>query len=112
MNNLSFLNTRAFPCAAVLLATAVGLGASEKIDLSRTQPVPANEQIPIMDFFRPPSMAYPVLNRAGTHFAAFISAGRDQLDMLIYNLETNKGETLLTTGDRDVEVSNGSATTP
>ena len=63
-------------CVALLLAAASGLSAGEKLDLDRVVPVPATEPIPVMDFFRPPLLQEPKLNRAGTHIAAIIATTR------------------------------------
>jgi acetyl esterase/lipase len=76
--------------------------ASEKIDLARTTPVPASEQIPIADFFRPLVLQQPKLNPMGTHIAAIITAGEDRHQLLVFELKTKKIEVVGGSGDKDV----------
>lgn len=87
---------------AVLLLGFVRTDAGAAIDLQRTTPVPATETIPVMDFFRMPLIADPVLNPAGTHLAATIAAGEDNTSVMVYNLTTQHVETLGSNVDRDV----------
>lgn len=70
--------------------------------LERTTPVPANEQIPILDFFRPPLFEAPDLNPGGTRFAALVSNDRDRTKLLIQDLESGKTELIAGIGDKDV----------
>ena len=91
-----------FISALALSAIVTMASAAEKIDLERTKPVPATEQIPIADFFRPRLLQQPKLNPAGTHIGALISAGSDQYQLLVYDLKTQKPETLGGAGDKDV----------
>jgi dienelactone hydrolase len=91
-------------CAAVALALAFpGLATADKLDLDRITPVPANEPIPVMDFFRPPLLRDPRLNPAGTHVAAIIAAGEDHTSLMVYELKTKKLETVGVRGDSDVD---------
>lgn len=90
-------------CVSLLLAAAGALPASEKLDLERVKPVPATEPIPVMDFFRPPLLREPKMNRAGTHIAAIITAeeaGGHKL--LAYDLKTQKEEIAGALGDKDI----------
>src|SRR6478735_11036988 len=81
--------------AAALFAAVVSLGfAAENLDLERKTPVPADQPIPTQDFFRPLSLSQPVLNRAGTHIAAIVSAGEDKHMLMVYDIATAKIETL------------------
>lgn len=83
-----------------LLAPA--LIAADKIDLTRTTPVPADQPIPTQDFFRPPAIAQPKLNRAGTHIAALAVGSEDKHLLMIYDIASAKAEFLEVPGDKDI----------
>jgi cephalosporin-C deacetylase-like acetyl esterase len=69
-----------------LLATALtAFAAGGKLDLERVAPVPADQPIPVQDFFRPPQLSGPKINAAGTFFAAFIDLG-DHTALLVCDL--------------------------
>jgi dipeptidyl aminopeptidase/acylaminoacyl peptidase len=85
---------------ASLLLSAVSM--AEKLDLDRTTPVPANEPIPVMDFFRPRILQQPKLNPSGTHIAAIITAGEDRHQLLVYELKTQRIEGVAGSGVNDV----------
>ena len=89
-------------CAPILFLAASGLHAGEDYDLTRVTPVPANEQIPIADFFRPPILQQPALNPSGTHMAAIITAEKDRHLLLVYDLKTQKQEVVGVGGDTDI----------
>lgn len=91
--------TLALPCA--FLATA-RLFAGEEIDLNRLAPVPADQPIPISDFFRPLVLQQPELNLSGSHFAAIISAGADQHELLVVERKTNQLDRLFPPSDKDI----------
>ncbi|GEM_PF-2693564 len=76
----------------LISAFAVGLAAmaGESYDLTRTTPVPADQQIPAGDFFRPALAQEPRLNRAGTEIAAVVTAGEDRHLLLVYDVATRK----------------------
>ncbi len=76
--------------------------AAETIDLNRITPVPGTEPIPVADFFRPSLVQNPMINRAGTHFAAFFSSGQDRIELMIYDLDKATFERLSAPGDRDI----------
>ncbi|MDD2762469.1 MAG: alpha/beta fold hydrolase [Opitutaceae bacterium] len=99
---MTSLKSKLSLCVYVLLAAAGGLAAADKLDLDRVKPVPANEPIPVADFFRPSMLRYPVLNQAGTHFAALVSAGSGHSELMVYDLEKAKFERLAGTFDRDI----------
>ena len=61
--------------------------ATAKIDLDRTQPVPSDQPVPVMDFFRPLLLESPKLNETGTHIAALVNTGEDRHDLLISELD-------------------------
>jgi len=86
--------------AVFLLASP--LLAKKDNSLERTAPVPANEPIPVIDFFRPRLLTNPELNPAGTHFAAIVSGGSDRLDLISFDLATKKIDRL--TGGEDYDI--------
>ena len=98
------LKPRASLVVAVYLCAAVlrGSSAEEKSDLKRITPVPAGEQIPIMDFFRPRTMREPKLNPSGTHIAAITTVGEDRHQLFVYELKSRKGELIGGPGDKDI----------
>jgi len=78
-----------------LVLLAISAGAKEKDSaLRRTTPVPADQPVPIIDFFRPPLFRNPELNPAGTHFAAMVSTKEDLTDLIALELATGKIERL------------------
>lgn len=82
---------------------AVSSGFAKKPNpLERFEPVPANEQIPIVDFFRPRLFTAPELNPAGTHFAALVTGTDDRRQMLTLDLATSKIEGLRGVGGQDI----------
>ena len=83
-------------------AVASAAFAAEKLDLKRITPVPENEPIPAMDFFRPRLLSQPTLNPSGTHIAAIIAVGEDQHALMVYELQSQKMETLDSPGDTDI----------
>ncbi|MEO6005236.1 MAG: prolyl oligopeptidase family serine peptidase [Opitutus sp.] len=92
------------PCTLLLLSflAVCPLTAREEIKLDRRTPVPANEPIPIADFFRPSFLEDPVINPAGTHVAAIMAAGEDRHKLLVQELGTKKVEGFDAGGDNDV----------
>ncbi|HEY5551689.1 MAG TPA: prolyl oligopeptidase family serine peptidase [Opitutaceae bacterium] len=85
-----------------ILLAAGWLAADEKIDLDRRTPVPANEPIPIVDFFRRDLIEQPRINPSGTHVAALITAGEDRHKLVVYELGSNKVEVLEPTGENTI----------
>ncbi len=81
MNHPSRIRTALAVAAASALFTTIV--SAEKLDLSRVTPVPANEQVPAQDFFRPLLLQEPRLNQAGTHIAAIVTAGEDKHQLLV-----------------------------
>jgi dipeptidyl aminopeptidase/acylaminoacyl peptidase len=71
-------------------------------DLNRNTPVPAGQQIPVADFFRPALLREPKLSPSGTHVAAIITAGEDNRLLLVYDVKTQKYDVLGQHGDMDV----------
>lgn len=75
-----------------LLFAAGSLAADDKIDLDRRTPVPANEPIPVADFFRPTFYDEPVINPSGTHVAALVTAVEDRHKLVVSDLSDMKVE--------------------
>jgi dienelactone hydrolase len=76
--------------------------ATEIKDLERDTPVPGNEPVPVLDFFRPPVLQEPRLNPSGTHIAALVSVGEDHTRLLVHELKTQKNEIVGAKGDADI----------
>ncbi len=94
-----------FVLAGLALALALPapvLPAAGKIDLERTAPVPADQPVPIQDFFRPRSLAQPILNRAGTHIAAIAAADEDKHFLLVYDIATANVKSLGFSSAKDI----------
>jgi len=89
------------PALTTLLLVPAAFGA-DAIDLKRIEPVPADEPIPLQDFFRPLALQEPKLNLTGTHIAAIITAGEDKHELLVYELKTQKTEAIGGFGDKDI----------
>ena len=85
-----------------LSAIAAVAFADEKIDLDRVKPVPADQPIPVQDFFRPLLLRNPTINLSGSHIAALITATEDQHQLLVYDLKTQKFENFCAGGDKDI----------
>lgn len=87
---------------SLLLTTGVLLAASPKLDLERVTPVPADQPVPIQDFFRPALWRQPKLNPSGTHVAGLVNAKGDNYQLLTYELDTQKLQLLGASGDKDI----------
>jgi dipeptidyl aminopeptidase/acylaminoacyl peptidase len=70
--------------------SALALGAPAKPAPDRMTPVPANEVVPVADFFRPLQFRSPQINPTGTRIAAYFSTEEDRIDLMILDLVTNK----------------------
>jgi acetyl esterase/lipase len=84
---------RLTPAVVFTFAMVVAV-AKPKAEHERMTPVPADQPIPVGDFFRPPLFDDPELNPAGTHFAAMMTPGADQRQLVIFDLKTKKIERL------------------
>jgi len=103
-NNPPAMSPRLCRIAAVLALftlTAHALPA-KKLDLDRVTPVPDDQPIPVMDFFRPRILLRPSLSPDGTHVAAIVSAGVDRHDLLVYDRATQKFDRLSGRADTDI----------
>jgi dipeptidyl aminopeptidase/acylaminoacyl peptidase len=87
----------------LLLSAVTSASADQKSDMARDTPVPANEQIPLVDFFRPPSLSDPSISLDGTHIAALVSDGDKHL-LMVYDIATQKKEVVSGgPGDKDID---------
>ncbi|HVT72348.1 MAG TPA: alpha/beta fold hydrolase [Lacunisphaera sp.] len=86
----------------LLSLAALSAFAADSVDLSRITPVPADQPIPVADFFRPRIMQDPKLNLAGSHIAAMITSGGDKVQLLVSNLKDKKVDVISTPTDLDV----------
>jgi len=88
--------------AATLVASGFSSAvAAEKMDLDRIAPVPADQPIPIQDFFRPPLMTEPQINETGTFLAANVDLG-DHAALLVANLQNMKIDVMRGSKDKDL----------
>src|SRR4051812_36203757 len=84
-----------FKVRFVFIFTLFTVGAyAAKNPLDRMTPVPSNEPIPVIDFFRPRFFSNPELNPAGSHFAAIVSTKEDNHDLVCFDLVSKKVERL------------------
>ena len=67
------MNSNCWRGLVLFLGATVVAHASEKIDLSRVDPVPADQPILIEDFFRPNLVEEPDINPSGTRIEAFLA---------------------------------------
>lgn len=87
----------------VAVASAANLAqASTSVDLSRETPVPEAEQIPIVDFLRPPILREPQLNLAGTHIGAILTNAEDHTELVVYDMQTQKFDRIGGHGQDDI----------
>lgn len=87
---------------SLLMAASLPARADDKGDLSRDTPVPASQQIPLADFFRPAAITDPRFNLAGTHIAALVADGDKHL-LMVYDIATQKKELVSGgAGDKDI----------
>ncbi len=89
-------------CCLLFAAFGLSLSAAGKIDLTRIDPVPAGEPIPVGDFFRLPVLRNPAINSTGTHLAAIIAAAEDRSQLMVYDLDKKTVESLRGAGDKDI----------
>lgn len=87
---------------SVLAVALANLLAAPALDLARITPVPADQPVPIQDFFRPPLWRQPKLSPSGTHIAGLMHVKEDKYQLLIHDLESKKTEILGAFGDKDI----------
>ena len=93
------------PCSAALLLclASPNLFASQFADLKRMEPVPPNEQIPIVDFVRPALFSDVQLNYTGTQIGAIVPGDDDHTNLITYDLTTRKLDGITApVGDNDI----------
>jgi dipeptidyl aminopeptidase/acylaminoacyl peptidase len=95
-------NVRPAAALALLILLPCAALAADKIDLERVAPVPADQPIPLQDFFRPLLFRRPVLNATGSHFAALVDTGRDHTALLICDLEKSSIRVLQGSSNKDI----------
>jgi len=88
----------------VLFLLAVpALLATEYSDLKRLEPVPATEQIPIVDFVRPELFQDVALSHNGEQIGAIVPGNDDHTSLITYGLLTQKLDGVSAPpGDRDI----------
>ena len=86
----------------VAVASAASLALAAKVDLSRETPVPANEQVPIIDFLRPPILWDAQLNLAGTHIGAILNTAEDHTELMVYDIQSQKIDRIGGHGQDDI----------
>jgi hypothetical protein len=84
------------------VALSAGLALAARVDLSRETPVGPAEQIPIVDFFRPPILWQPKLNLAGTHIAAILNTAEDHTELIVYDMRNQKFDRIGGHGKDDI----------
>jgi acetyl esterase/lipase len=93
---------RPVPLLCSLLLAASPCLAAPKFDLERITPVPSDQPVPIMDFFRAPIWREPKLNPSGTHIAGLVDTSDDKYRLLVYDIKTQKFDLIGGDGDKDV----------
>ncbi len=88
---------------ALLAASPCGLAGKAENPFDRMTPVPADQPIPAVDFFRPSLFCDPKLNDDGTMFAAIVTAGVDRRELLVYDFATAKFDRLHGAGSKDID---------
>ena len=84
------------------LAASTAFAQQENPELNRIVPVPAGQQIPIIDFFRPGMFRQPDLNHAGTRLAAIVSNTLATEDLVLVSLRDNSMDRLSVDETQDV----------
>jgi dienelactone hydrolase len=97
------MKIRNCPCVLLLSLAAPALLATEYADLNRQEPVPAGQQIPIIDFVRPGLFEQVKLNYPGTQIGALVPGSDDHTNLVTYDLNTLKLDGISApAGDRDI----------
>ena len=88
---------------ALLAASPSALADKAENPFDRMTPVPADQPIPAVDFFRPSLFSEPKLNDEGSMFAAIVTAGVDRRELLVYDFATAKFDRLHGAGSKDID---------
>jgi pimeloyl-ACP methyl ester carboxylesterase len=86
------LETQFLPTFFGVIAFACAVNAKDDLSLTRVTPVPADQQVPLVDFIRPLLFGRPQLNPSGTRFAAFIENQHFSQNVLDCDIATGKFE--------------------
>ncbi len=86
----------------LLCLTPVTLASDLDQALKRMEPVPDDQPIPVVDFFRMPLFESPQLNPGGTRFGAIVSTMDDRQDLITMDLATKRAERITGKGDYDI----------
>src|ERR1700677_445365 len=84
------LETQFLPTFFGVIAFACAVNAKDDLSLTRVTPVPADQQVPLVDFIRPLLFGRPQLNPSGTRFAAFIENQHFSQNVLDCDIATGK----------------------
>lgn len=92
-----------FPsCFCLFLAVTATAVAADDANGKRDTPVPASQQIPLVDFFRPPVLRDAQLNPSGTKIGAIVSDA-DKYLLMVYDIKTQKYDLASGgAGDKDI----------
>lgn len=85
-----------------LALSGISLAAAPKTDLSRYTPVPADQQIPISDFFREGIIHSASINDAGTKLAAVVTDNQDRRLLMVHDLTNKKTEFMGGPNQKDI----------
>lgn len=96
------LSRPAFIALLSLIALPLSLRAKPEFDLTRLTPVPADQPIPIEDFFRPVNIRSVTINDAGTHIAGIMSDLDDHQALMSMEVKTWEHRSIYGTQDLDV----------
>lgn len=100
-NPVSKMSRRVATWSAFFSFSFVGLAVAE-LDADRLEPVPADQPIPIADFFRPAVFQSPQLNPSGTHVAALSSGGSDGYQLIVHDIGSGESRVVEGVGTMDV----------
>ncbi len=70
--------------------------------LARTTPVPADQPVPVTDYFRPWLFAQPAINPKGTHVAALVPMDELRTGLVFADLEKNKTQVISAMANKDI----------
>ena|GEM_PF-301621 len=87
VSNLPLNPTKLLPVALLCLVT---FATAKDNDLLRETPVPADQPIPVSDFFRSPEFRSPRLSPDGKHYAAIVTVDGATQALLVGAIDTGK----------------------
>ena len=86
----------------LVVAVPMHVSGTEEVDADRLKPVPADQPIPVSDFFRYGRIQEPRLNDSGSHIAAIISDGQDKQMLMIREVKSWEPDILEGDDNKDV----------